>query len=30
MLRGLKVSSMVFKCLFYGPELNAKGRPHGI
>ena len=26
MLKGLKVSSLVCKCVFYGPEHNAKGR----
>ena len=25
MLIGLKVSSLVCKCVFYGPEINAKG-----
>ena len=29
MLTGLKVSSMPCKCVFYRPELNAKGA-HGI
>ena len=26
MLKGLKVSSLVCKCVFSGPEQNAKGR----
>ena len=30
MLTGLEVSSLTCKCVFYGPELNAKARPHGI
>ena len=30
MLTGLKVSSLTCKCVFYGPELNAEARPHGI
>ena len=30
MLTGLKVSSLTRKCVFYRPELNAKGEPHGI
>ena len=30
MLTGLKVSSLTCKCVFYGPELNAKAGPHGI
>ena len=30
MLKGLKVLSLACKCVFYGPEYNAKGGPHGI
>ena len=30
MLTGLKVSSFTCKCVFCGPELNAKGEPHRI
>ena len=30
MVIGLKVSSLAFKCVFYGPEHYAKGRPHEI
>ena len=30
MLTGLKVSSLTRKFVFYGPELNAKARLHGI
>ena len=30
MLTSLKVSSMTCKCIFYRPELNAKGGLHGI
>ena len=30
MLTDLKVSSMTCKCVFYRPELNAKGGAHGI
>ena len=30
MLTGLKVSSLAFKCVFYGPEYNAKGKSHRI
>ena len=29
MLTGLKVSSLVQKCVFYIPELTGKERPHG-
>ena len=29
MLIGLKVSSLVRKCVFYTPELTGKRRPHG-
>ena len=29
MLTGLKVLPLAFRCLFYRPEHNAKGRPHG-
>ena len=29
MLKGLKVSSFACKCVFYRPEHDAKGRPHG-
>ena len=29
-LTGLKVSSLTGKCVFYRPEINAKGRPHRI
>ena len=28
-LTGLKVSSLTCKCVFYGPEINAKAGPHG-
>ena len=28
MLTDLKVSSLTCKCVFYRPELNAKGGPH--
>ena len=30
MLTGLEVSSLTCKCVFYGPELNAKAVPHGL
>ena len=30
MLTGLKVPSMTYKCIFYRPELNAKGGSRGI
>ena len=30
MSTGLKVSSLACKCIFYKPEHNAKGEPHGI
>ena len=30
MLTDLKVSSLTYECVFYRPELNAKGEPHGI
>ena len=30
MLAGLKVSSLVQKCVFYRPELTGKWGPHGI
>ena len=30
MLAGLKVSSLVRKCVFYRPELTGKWEPHGI
>ena len=30
MLTDLKVSSLTCKCVFYRPELNAKGGPRGI
>ena len=30
MLTGLKVSSLTCKCVFYRPEINAKGGPHGL
>ena len=30
MLAGSKMFSLTCKCIFYGPELNAKGGPHGI
>ena len=30
MLTGLKVSSLAFQCVFYGPEHNAKGGPNEI
>ena len=30
MLTGLKVSSMICKCVFYRTELNAKEGPHVI
>ena len=29
MLADLKVSSLTCKCVFYRPEHNAKGEPHG-
>ena len=29
MLTGLKVSSLVRKCVFYRPELTGKWGPHG-
>ena len=29
MFTDLKVSSMAWKCIFYGPEHNVKGRPQG-
>ena len=29
MLTGLKVSSLVLKCVFYRPELTGKQVPHG-
>ena len=29
MLTALKVLSLVFKCVFYRPEQNAKGGPYG-
>ena len=29
MFKGLKVSYLVCKCVFYRPEHNAKGGPHG-
>ena len=29
MLTGLKVSSLVWKCVFYRPELTGKWGPHG-
>ena len=28
MLTGLQLSSLACKCLFHGPEHNAKGKPH--
>ena len=30
MLTGLKVSSLRYYCVFYGPEHNAEGGPHEI
>ena len=30
MLTGFKVSSFTCKCVFFRPELNAKGKPHRI
>ena len=30
MLTGLQVSSLPCKYVFYGPEHNVKGGPHGI
>ena len=30
MLTGLKESSLACKCVFYRPERNPKGEPHGI
>ena len=30
MLTGLKVSSLARRCVFYRPEQNAKGGPHGL
>ena len=30
MLTALKMSSLTCKCVFYRPELNAKGGPRGI
>ena len=30
LLAGSKVCSSNCKCVFYGQEHNAKGRPHGI
>ena len=30
MLTGLKVSSLVSKCIFYRPDHNPKGGPRGI
>ena len=30
MLTGLKVSSSTSKCVFYRPEHDVKGGPHGI
>ena len=30
MLTGLKVLSLASKFVFYRPEHNAKGRPHGL
>ena len=30
MLAGLKVSSLACKCVFYRPELNAKGESHEL
>ena len=30
MLTGLKVFSLICKCVVYGQELKAKGRPHVI
>ena len=30
MLTGLNVSSVAWKQVFYRPERNAKGEPHGI
>ena len=30
MLTDLKVSSLTYECVFYRPELNAKGEPHRI
>ena len=29
MLTGLLMSSLAFKCAFYGPAHNTKGGPHG-
>ena len=29
MLTGLEVSSLECKCVFYRPELNTNGGPHG-
>ena len=29
MLTDMKVSSLACKCVFYRPEHNAKGGPHG-
>ena len=29
MLTGLKLSSLVWKCVFYRPELTGKSGPHG-
>ena len=29
MLTGLKASPLTCKCVFYGPENNAKGGPQG-
>ena len=30
MLTGLKILFLASKCVFYGPEHNAQGKPHGI
>ena len=30
LLTGLKESSLECKCVFYRPELNAKGKPDGV
>ena len=30
MLEGLKIPFLESKCVFYRPEHNAKGEPHGI
>ena len=30
MLTGVKVLSLVCKCVFYKPKHNGKGEPHGV